>query len=229
MRAPVSVIIPTLNAENHLPTLLASLFEGLDAGLIREVIVSDSGSADATCEIASEAGCYVIESERGRGPQICDGIAKTGGDWCLILHADTELSSGWSDGFTKYLSDKTKAWYFRLRFSSPAFMARVTGSWANVRSFYFGLPYGDQGLLISTELLRSVNGYSRIALMEDVDMAIRLKGSLKALPLVARTGAQRYENNGWLRQGAQNIWRLIRYILGTSPETLVKGYHDPKL
>ena len=229
MRAPVSVIIPTINAQSHLPKLLASLFEGVDAGLIREVIVSDGGSSDKTREIASEAGCHVVQSEQGRGNQICEGLIQIRGSWCLILHADAELSQGWSDGFGKYLSDKSIAWYFRLRFSSPALMARVTSAWANVRATYLGLPYGDQGLLISIELLNSVNGYCPIALMEDVAMAIRLKGRLKILPLVLLTDALRYDNNGWFTQGSQNIWRLIRYMLGVSPDILTKGYNDPKL
>ena len=229
MRAPVSVIIPAINAQSHLPKLLASLFEGLDAGLIREVIVPDGGSSDKTCEIAYESGCHVIQAQIGRGGQICEGLAQTTGDWCLILHADVELSPGWSDEFGKYLTDKSVAWHFRLKFCSPAFMARVTEAWANIRSSYFGLPYGDQGLLISKETLKLLNGYSRIPLMEDVEMAIRLKGRLKKLPLVLVTDAQRYEDNGWFIQGAGNIWRLMRYMLGASPDALAKGYNEPKL
>ena len=229
MRAPISVIIPTLNAQSHLPKLLASLFEGIDAGLIREVIVSDGGSSDKTCETAFEAGCHIVQAKRGRGGQIREGIIQSGGIWYLILHADAELSKGWSDGFGKYLSDESIARYFRLRFSNPTLVARVTGAWANVRSYYLGLPYGDQGLLISMELLNSVNGYSSISLMEDIEMAGRLKGRLEMLPLALLTDAQRYEKNGWLLQGVQNIWRLMRYTLGVSPETLAKDYEDPKL
>ena len=65
--------------------------------------------------------------------------------------------------------------------------------------------------------------------MEDVQMALRLKGRLKKLPLVLLTDAQRYEKNGWLIQGAKNIWRLTRYMLGVSPEILAKDYHDLEL
>lgn len=228
MRAPISVIIPTVNAQSHLPKLLVSLFEGLDQGLIREVIVADAGSSDKTCEIAREAGCKVIQAHLGRGGQICEGLAQTKGDWFLILHADVQLSDGWSYDFGKYLTNKSLAWHFRLKFCSSTFMARVTGAWANARSFYFGLPYGDQGLLISKEILNFLDGYSRFPLMEDVDMAIRLKGRLKTLPLFLKVDAQRYEDNGWIVQGASNIWRLIRYMWGVSPEILAKEYNNPK-
>ncbi|MBV1926290.1 MAG: glycosyltransferase, partial [Rhodobacteraceae bacterium] len=46
MAAEISVIIPTLNAERVLPACLESLIEGLGAGLIRELIVTDGGSTD---------------------------------------------------------------------------------------------------------------------------------------------------------------------------------------
>ena len=49
MPAPLSIIIPALNAAGDLPLALESLLAGLEAGLIREVIVVDGGSADTTC------------------------------------------------------------------------------------------------------------------------------------------------------------------------------------
>ena len=52
MRALISVIISKINAQRYLSKLFVSLLEGLDAGLIRAVIVSDAGSSDKTCEIA---------------------------------------------------------------------------------------------------------------------------------------------------------------------------------
>ncbi|MGA1342410.1 MAG: glycosyltransferase, partial [Hyphomonas sp.] len=48
MPAPLSIIIPTLNAAADLPLCLESLLPGLEAGLIRDVIVADAGSSDAT-------------------------------------------------------------------------------------------------------------------------------------------------------------------------------------
>ncbi|MEP5091627.1 MAG: glycosyltransferase, partial [Paracoccaceae bacterium] len=54
MRAPISVIIPTLDAADDLPGCWASLMEGVQAGLIREVIVSDGGSQDETCDLARD-------------------------------------------------------------------------------------------------------------------------------------------------------------------------------
>ena len=43
LHVPVSVIIPTLVAEDELGLLFSSLFEGFDSGVIRELIVTDEG------------------------------------------------------------------------------------------------------------------------------------------------------------------------------------------
>ncbi|MGB0440263.1 MAG: glycosyl transferase, partial [Paracoccaceae bacterium] len=44
MPAPITVVIPTLNAQDGLPACLAALMEGLEAGLLRELVVTDGGS-----------------------------------------------------------------------------------------------------------------------------------------------------------------------------------------
>ena len=55
--ASVSVVIPVLDGEEHLPALLAALErEGPD-----EVLVIDSGSSDRSVEIARAAGVDLIE------------------------------------------------------------------------------------------------------------------------------------------------------------------------
>ena len=50
MRAPISIVIPTLNSQNTVRKTLASLFEGIEAGIVRELIVVDGGSTDQTRE-----------------------------------------------------------------------------------------------------------------------------------------------------------------------------------
>ena len=75
MRAPISVIIPTLNAEDVLKPCLESLMEGLDAGLIRELIVSDGGSTDATGATAQAWGADVVHGSPSRGGQLQRGCA----------------------------------------------------------------------------------------------------------------------------------------------------------
>ena len=67
MSAPISVVIPTLNSANSLSVTLLSLMEGLDAGLICEVVVSDGGSTDASGAIALAWGAEIVTGAASRG------------------------------------------------------------------------------------------------------------------------------------------------------------------
>jgi len=223
MRAPLSIVIPTLNAASTLAPVLGALGEGLNAGLIRELIVSDGGSTDATLLIAHEAGAVVVNGATGRGGQLRRGADAAQGTWLLFLHADTALATGWSDAVLSHLGTK-KAAYFQLSFIEDGFGPRIVAGWANLRARLFGLPYGDQGLLISGELYRAIGGYADFPLMEDVAIARALKGKLIRLPVTAITSGQRYVQGGWLRKGACNLWTLVRYFAGVKPEKLAKDY-----
>lgn len=224
MRAPISVMVPTLNVEQHLGKCLASLMEGLEAGLIRELIVSDGGSTDATVEIAKAWGAEVIEGAASRGGQLARACDTAQGQWLLVLHADTCLSDGWVGPVMQHLQGSDAGW-FRLSFDDGGLAGQCVAIWANMRS-RLGLPYGDQGLLLPASLYRKVGGYPDQPLMEDVAIARALKGHLSGIEAVAVTSASRYKNQGWLRRGGRNLWILFRYFSGVSPAQLAKSYHS---
>lgn len=223
MRAPLTIIIPTLNAEAGLATTLEALMEGLSAGLIREVIVSDGGSADRTLAIADEAGCEIVSGTPSRGRQLRRGAEGAKGEWLLFLHADTILAPGWAAEVAGHMTSG-KVGYFRLRFNAKGFGARWVAGWANLRSALFGLPYGDQGLLVPLSVYRAAGGYPEIPLMEDVALARALKGQLTGIDCDAVTSWERYERAGWLKRGTRNIVTLLRYFFGVSPDRLAEAY-----
>lgn len=220
MPAPVSVVIPTLNAERDLNTCLQSLVEGINAGLISELIISDGGSTDDTRACGDAWGGQIITGPASRGGQLRRGCAAAQSDWLLILHADTVLDPGWSKVVSAHLGS-AKAGYFRLRFDRGGW---VVAGWANLRARMFGLPYGDQGLLVPRTLYARVGGYNDMPLMEDVAMARALKGQLVALDSIAVTSALKYRTQGWVRRGARNLWTLARYFAGADVARLARQY-----
>jgi rSAM/selenodomain-associated transferase 2 len=226
MRAAVSVVIPTLNAEAELPGTLAALMEGLSAGVIRELIVADGGSIDATHRIAEAAGAQVLHSAASRGGQLGAGARAAQGEWLLFLHADTGLAPGWSVAVKAHIANSPgEAGYFRLGFDAPGIAPRLVAGWANVRARTIGLPFGDQGLLIARTLYDEIGGYPDIALMEDIAIARALgRRRLAMLPVIARTSAARYAREGWLRRGARNLWLQLRFLCGADPERLAQHY-----
>nr|WP_321440455.1 TIGR04283 family arsenosugar biosynthesis glycosyltransferase [uncultured Hyphomonas sp.] len=226
MPAPLSIVIPTLNAEAELPLCLESLMPGLEAGLIREVIVADGGSEDATAKIAGAMGANLVTGAHGRGAQLAAGAAAARGDWLMFLHADTALSRDWAERTGDHVMTKPDyAAFFELRFRSDARAARTLERRANRRARILGLPYGDQGLLISRKLYDGVGGYKDVPLMEDV-MIVRAIGKRRLVQLnaEARTSAAKYERDGWRKRSWHNAFLLTRFLLGAKPEELAKQY-----
>ncbi|MEL6258043.1 MAG: TIGR04283 family arsenosugar biosynthesis glycosyltransferase [Pseudomonadota bacterium] len=226
MPAPISVVIPTLNAAGELAASLDSLMPGLQAGLIREVIVSDGGSDDATLAVTAEGGCVLVEGPAGRGAQLIAGAEVARGGWLLFLHADTILSRDWAERVADHIADHSdKAAAFALAYRSDAPEAKWLAARANRRARWFGLPYGDQGLLISRGLYDAVGGFDDAPLMEDVAIVRRIgKSRLRLLSAEARTSAAKYERDGWRRRAYRNAWLAFRYYCGASPEALAKVY-----
>ena len=223
MAAPLSVVIPTLDAEHELPGALQCLMEGISAGLIRELVISDGGSRDATLAIADAAGAVVVSGTAGRGGQLRRGAAVASGQWMLFLHADAQLAVGWPGAVEDHIRQSEVAAVFRLRFRANGAMPRIVAGWANLRS-KMGLPYGDQGLLIRRDLYDQLDGYPDIPLMEDVVMARKLRRNIKLLSARVSTDAHKYVRDGWLRRGAWNLVTLMYFFAGVAPDKLVSRY-----
>jgi rSAM/selenodomain-associated transferase 2 len=224
MTAPVSVIIPTFNSAANLAATLAPLYDGLHQGVVRELILSDGGSCDDTARIADDLGAVWLTGPASRGGQIRRAVDAAQGDWLLILHSDTRLPNDWVDLCMQHLTHQD-AGYFDLSFDQGGFAARWTAGWANIRARLFGLPYGDQAMLVPKALLQQVGGYPDIPLMEDVAVAKRLKGRLRPLGSAVVTGADKYRKHGWGRQGMRNITLLLKYLMGADPHELYQRYY----
>ncbi len=85
--ARLSVVIITLDEESALPRCLQSV------DFADQVVVVDSGSQDATCQVAREHGARVLTRPmRGFGEQKQFAVDQADGDWILSLDADEWLS-----------------------------------------------------------------------------------------------------------------------------------------
>ena len=219
---PISVIIPTLNAE----TSLANTLEGI-CGRVQEVIVVDGGSVDQTRGIAAQKSAVIISSRRGRGSQLQAGGTIANCPWLLFLHADTVLDDGWENVAAAFLrtTDTVSCAAFSYALDDPSPSARRIERLVNWRSRALGLPFGDQGLLISRDLYTAVGGFRPIPLMEDVDIVRRIgKSRLVTLSVRARTSADRYRRGGWWARPARNLACLSLYYLGVPPRLLERLY-----
>ena len=219
-----SVVVPTLDEAQALPALLSDL-RALPA---MELIVADGGSSDGTREIASSFGATVITGSRGRGAQLRAGAAAAHGDILCFLHADARLDARACEALASLVHgwrDDGTAWAFRLRIlgRGPAF--RVVERGANLRS-RLGLPYGDQGLIVSRALYERAGGFPDVPLMEDVSLirAIARHGRVRLLRASIGVSARRWERDGVMRRSIRNLVLLLRWYAGASPSDLAREY-----
>jgi rSAM/selenodomain-associated transferase 2 len=217
----LTIVIPTLNAAGS----LAQCLEGLGG---ERIAVADGGSADDTVAVARAAGAAVVEAPRGRGTQLAAGAQAARGTWLLFLHADSRLDMGWREAVRAFAAmprGEGRAGYFDLALDDPAPAARRIERLVAWRSRVLGLPYGDQGLLISRALYEAVGGYAAIPLMEDVDLVRRVgRGRLARIGATITTSARRYRDGGYIRRPLRNLFCLSLYFAGVAPHRIARLY-----
>jgi rSAM/selenodomain-associated transferase 2 len=226
MAATLSIVIPTFQAAGALDRTLRAIGAELCAG--DEIVVVDAGSDDGTSEIAASAGARILTTARGRGAQLAAGSASAKCDWLLFLHADTVLEAGWRHLAGQLMADPAgsdRAGYYRLALDDDGPAARRIERMARWRARVLGLPYGDQGLLISRSLYAAVGAYRPLPLMEDVDLVRRVgRGRLVELAGRAVTSAARYRRDGWWLRPARNLLCLGLYFVGAPTRWIERVY-----
>jgi len=224
---PLSIVIPTLNAQDSLPELLSQV-----AGY--RVVVSDGGSTDATLETALTFGACLALGTPGRGQQLARGaeLAVKGHPktlWLLFVHADTKLPVDWESQVAEHMAaHPDKAAYFRFGGEGPRLQLSLMRLLIWLRETFWYLPYGDQGLLMSASLYQEIGGYLDMSIFEDVDIATRIKravGPMRRLPAAIYTDLSAYHRDGFWRRGWRNIKLLYAYRRGVSVEDLLRRYH----
>ncbi|HEX7419680.1 MAG TPA: glycosyltransferase, partial [Thermoanaerobaculia bacterium] len=69
-------------------------------------------------------------------------------------------------------------------------------------------------------------GYREIPLMEDYELATRMKRNATILPLAVTTSGRRFLEKGVLRTAWTNWSIITRWRLGADAETLVRTYRS---
>ncbi|MDH5428199.1 MAG: TIGR04283 family arsenosugar biosynthesis glycosyltransferase [Nitrospirota bacterium] len=226
----MAVIIPVLNEEDGLPSLLQWLLS-LE---FEEIILVDGKSDDRTMEVAqaivessSHQSTRIFAGPNGRAAQMNAGAAQATADILLFLHADTQLPHNARHIIEQALSHPQHVGgRFDVRFPQDEGYAWMISRMMNVRSRLSGICTGDQAMFVRRAVFESMGGFADIPLMEDLEFSRRLKrkGSIVALRETVTTSFRRWEQKGPLRTIVQ-MWVLrLLYWMGWDPQRLHRYY-----
>lgn len=223
MPKPFSIIIPTLNETETIEACLIAL---QPLRKHTQLILSDGGSVDDTCQLAKPLVDNIIFSDKGRAKQMNAGAKIAQGDILIFLHADTYLPhhalADIQQGF--------KLGYQWGRFDITLIGLTIVATLMNWRSRLTHIATGDQVLFMSRSCFNQVNGFAEIALMEDITLCRHLKALSKPLCLRSKviSSTRRWQQFGMIKT-ILLMWRLrLAYYFGANPEDLAELYRRGK-
>lgn len=213
----VSVVIPTLNESGSITSCLKSIFS---SPFVKEAIVVDGGSKDATLALARKAGarCLVVDapywSGGGRGGQIRAGLGLATGDVVAVVHADTIVPTLAFSSMIRVLNTRISVigGAVGCRFDTGSldratrFRCRVIEFLNSARVLLSGISFGDQVQFFRRKPVMERNLFPAIPLMEDVEFSIRLRSLGRVVYL---NGKAVVSPRRWQQKGSSNAALIL--------------------
>ena len=226
-----SIIVPVLNEEDGIESFLQDL-KGISAGESVEFIVVDADPAGSTVNKIRSGEVTKLLSPGGRGRQMNRGADVAKGHVMLFLHADTFLPQNALVHIKNALTDDIcVGGAFDLGIDSDRILLRMTAWCASLKHRMTRVPYGDQAIFIRSDFFRDIGGYRNVPLFEDVELMRRIKKLKKKITIIrhrTNTSPRKWEKEGALYTILRNWTLQTLYLLGVSPEFLVKYYYGTK-
>ncbi len=209
-----AVVIPTLNEADNVATAIASARAHNE---VAEIVVADGGSTDHTADLARRAGARVIAAPQGRGHQVRVGIEHTDADVVIVLHADSRLAPGAVRRMLDALSvfERSPGGAFGMHFEGRARAVGWIAGLNHLRTRWTGIAFGDQAQFFRRSALKAIGGFPDCMLMEDVELALRLKqiGRPLYIPEGVVVSDRRWARGGTRRNALTVIHLFVRYLL----------------
>lgn len=203
----LSIIIPAGPGDRAWADVLDDLPHGDDVETL--LVLAESEPVRV-----APSGTRLLLAPAGRARQINAGIRQSQGATVWVLHADSRVDARTvasaqraAEGFARGAAPAL-CWFDLGFHDGPAAMA-VNAFGANLRSRWFGIPFGDQGFLAPRALFERLGGFNEtVGRGEDHAFvhAVRRAGlPLRRLPGRVRTSARRYVEHGWWRTTREHL------------------------
>lgn len=219
--ANVSVVVPVLDDDRKLKTLLKSL-----AGNVSEIIVVDGGLSDVAKRQCLLYGAEYFQECASRGGQIAKGIDESSEPLIWVLHVDSYNLDKPLSRLNSLAQSSEMIWG---RFDVAMPKLRWVPRMMNMRSRFTRICTGDQGMFFSASAISEVGGFPRQPLMEDVECSRRLKRKFYTRYIACKetlgTSDRRWLSQGIIKTVCKMWWYRLLYFLGKTPEVLHRAYY----
>lgn len=224
MTCPLSIIIPVAKEDSAWRELLRELVPLRDEA---EIVIAATGYQPADwSSLQASWGFESLDSPVrwlkcpvGRASQMNEAARQATGNFLWFLHADStfgeEALSALMRSLNRFPDDLH---YFDLNFQSDGPLLLRLNAWGVwIRSHWFKMPFGDQGMTVSAENFRALRGFDdSLPYGEDHHFVWRARiAGLKLRPIGTSisTSARKYRERGWLTTTCRHVWLTWRQAL----------------
>lgn len=223
----ISIIIPTLNEEENISSLLEYLLKNSSETFTKEIIVVDGGSSDNTIKKVKlfPRPVQLITASKGRAIQMNSAAKIASGTILYFLHADSLPPKDFDKYIVEEVEKGNPAGCFYLKFKSNHWWLKLAGwftklNWKMCRG-------GDQSLFITQPLFNQLGGYNEDYIIYEDQILINQLYKKNLFTVINKpilTSARLYEKKGvWTLQ--YYFWMIyLKKKLGATPQQLYNYY-----
>ncbi len=226
----ISIIIPILNEEKTIVSLLQHLIKNSFNNNISEIIVVDGGSTDQSFSLVSEYSLknnkvLLLFSEKGRAKQMNKGANRAKGDILYFLHADSFPPTNFDQLIINEFKKGNLAGCFKMKFNNNHWWLRLA-SWLT-KFQWRACRGGDQSQYITKNLFKEIGGYDeKFMIYEDNILINELykRNQFKVIQKWIVTSARLYDRKGiWTLQF--HFWSIyVKRWFGASADDIYSYY-----
>ncbi|MBN1194401.1 MAG: glycosyltransferase [Methanomicrobiaceae archaeon] len=206
----ISVIIPTMNEEEHIGYCLSSLTSQTLPRERYEIIVVDGSSTDRTREIAEgTADRVVLQGRPGIGGARRDGVDAASGSLLVFTDADTLHRPEWLETIEENITIcRYDVCTGPILFYEKTLRSELLAVWRkqynlfHLFNFYWLI---GSNMAMTREVYDKIDGHRDISILEDFDLSVRMfkEGDIKC----------RYDPRQEVYTSARRITNLFTYLL----------------
>jgi len=138
----LSIIVPVRGEE----PAVAARFQRFTEDPAVELLVADGGGDPATANAFRAFGARVLSGSGTRGARLARAASEARGDVLLFLHSDSRPPDEALAAIRRALDGGAVAGAFSLAYQEAGPALRWIAAWANLRSRWWKLPFGAQGI-----------------------------------------------------------------------------------